>query len=52
MKYELSGKIMTKFFGLRAKTSQLIDQCSEVKKSKKRKNKAKSQLLNKTESLF
>ena len=38
MKYELGGKIMTKFVGLRAKTSQLIDQCSEVKKAKSAKS--------------
>ena len=34
MKYDVGGKIMTKFVGLRAKTSQLIDQCSQVEKAK------------------
>ena len=38
MKYELGGKIMTKLVGLRAKTSQLIYQCCEVKKAKSAKS--------------
>ena len=38
MKYDVGGKIMTKFVGLRAKTSQLIYQCCEVKKAKSAKS--------------
>ena len=39
MKDELDGKIMTKFFGLRAKTySYLIDDGSENKKAKTQKS--------------
>ena len=38
IKYELSEKIMTKFFGLRAKPYNfLIDHGSEVKKAKAKK---------------
>ena len=46
MKDELGGKIMTKFFGLRAKTySYLIDDGSEDKKAKNTKKCAIKRIL-------
>ena len=45
MKYELGGKIMVKFVGLRAKSySYLIDDSSEDKKSKRHKKFVKGKL--------